>query len=117
VADEGWTAGARLYAGRPDPTWSVDATSARALRALGERLPSIERWPSQRASIGYRGCWLRAPEGARWVAYDGVVVAESDSATIGRRDAERAFERAVLQSAPAGLLPPGLAPDGHARKP
>jgi len=90
----------------------VGSETASALLALWERLPVLDRWPAPSAILGYRGCWLQAPQGQRWLAYDGVVVNEDRTVTgavaHGRRDAQRQFERAVLSTAPPGLLPDGI---------
>ena len=109
-----WTAGALVYSGRADPNWPVDPDTARTLVARLDRLPSLSGWLAPRSILGYRGVWLRAPDQRRWLAYDGVVVQEgaagTERAAGARRDDARAFERAVLATAPSGLLPSGTAP-------
>jgi hypothetical protein len=104
VADD-WSAGARLYSGRVDPSWSVPAGQARALLATLQTLPASDRTQPRRRGLGYRGCWLRAPDGSSWIAADGLVAERSGAASAVRCDDQRAFERAVLATAPAGLLP------------
>lgn len=102
-----WHAGARLYVGRVDPSWRVSAADARAIVAIWTTLPASERVHPRGRQLGYRGCWLRGPDGTSWAAADGLVAeraAESDSV---RRDDERAFERALLATAPPGILPGG----------
>jgi hypothetical protein len=103
-----------VYSGRPDPNWPVDPETARHLIAMLDHLPSISRWPAPRSALGYRGVWLRSSDQHRWVAYDGVVVDEGVTGTEHmartRRDDARVFERAVLATAPPGLLPSSAAP-------
>jgi hypothetical protein len=106
--DDEWTAGAQIFSGRPDPAWPVSAASAGELRAIWDGLTPVGQWPAPRAALGYRGCWLRASSGARWLAYDDVVLMATGSSIVGRADAAHAFARAVLRSAPAGTLPADL---------
>jgi hypothetical protein len=58
--------------------------------------------------LGYRGCFFRDPNGAEWRAYGGVVENRSSAGREARRDHDRSFERMIVGSAPAGLLPAGL---------
>ena len=103
-----WSAGARLYAGRVDPSWRVPAARARTLLALWSSLPPSDRAHPGRGGVGYRGCWLRAPDGSSWVVADGLAAERSSASSQVRRDAQRAFERALLETAPEGLLPDDL---------
>jgi hypothetical protein len=105
-----WTAGALLFSGRPDPTWTVDPVAAGKLVALWytfDPLPA-EASPATPPALGYRGCFLRDPHGRQWTAYKGVVTMSFDQQSESRSDPDRSFERAGLQSAPPGLLPPSL---------
>jgi len=68
--------------------------------------------PSQAASpaaplLGYRGCTLDCGTRGRWQSYGGVVA----SGDIHKYDPERKFERLLLGSAPANLLPPEILPE------
>jgi len=117
-----WRAGALVYSGRPDPTWAVDEGRANELLGLWHQLARGSEWLDPPARLGYRGCWLERSDGARWEARDGSVAQfgsgrqtrESRPAPPGsrapdevRRDAARAFERAVLASAPPDIrFPP-----------
>jgi hypothetical protein len=90
-----------LYSGRPDPEWEVGAH-------LAERwndLPPLTGDPPAPPPLGYRGVTLTGPQGERYEAYGGAVVRDRRER---RADPGRAFERAVLDSAPPGLLPEGL---------
>jgi hypothetical protein len=116
--DEAWTAGALVFSGRPDPGWRLDAATAARVVAALDALPELERAPRAprtRKRLGYRGCFLAAPDGTRWTAHAGVVVEERASGApatrVVRRDDGRAFERLVLATAPPGTLPPGIADD------
>jgi hypothetical protein len=108
LGDAGWTAGARIFSGRPDPAWPVAAASAAELLAIWEDLTPIAQWPPPRPIAGYRGCWLCAASGERWLAYDDVVLMSTGSSIVGRADGAHAFARAVLRGAPAGALPADL---------
>jgi hypothetical protein len=99
---EGWTAGASIFSGRRDPTWSVPAELGLRLERLWNQLPP---WSGERPRpppLGYRGCRLVAPDGREWTAFRELVVQADDA----RRDGEREFERQVIGSAPPEVLPP-----------
>jgi hypothetical protein len=104
-----------VFSGRPDPTWPVSREAAKRLVVLVHRLPPIDRAGAPRSVLGYRGCWLRAPDGEHWCAFDGIVVQErgagSQRVITGRRDAERSVERAILATAPPGVLPGEITPE------
>ena len=109
--DAAWSAGARLYSGRVDPSWSVDAAHARAAVEIFRALPPSARVHPAGGGVGYRGCWLRAPDGRSWVAANGLVAERAPAHDEVREDAQRAFERAILATAPDGVVPPGVKPD------
>ena len=97
-----WIAGALVYSGRRDPTWPVPVDLGRRLEKLWAGLPE---WSGERPPLpvlGYRGCMLTAPDGRVWRAFRELVTLAADS----RRDSEREFERSLIASAPAGVLPP-----------
>jgi hypothetical protein len=98
-----WIGGASVYSGRRDPTWRVPAELGRILEATWAGLPpwSDPRRPRAPA-LGYRGCWLKAPDGRTWTVFRELVALATDD----RRDGEREFERSLIASAPDGLLPP-----------
>lgn len=115
--DSPWSAGARLYSGRVDPSWSVDAVRARAAVAQFHALAPSARVHPAGGGVGYRGCWLRAPDGTSWVAANGLAAERAPGRDEVRDDADRAFERAILVTAPEGVLPPGVKPDGRGSPP
>ena len=98
-----WMAGALLQSGQTDPTWAL---SAEAGSALAARFAQFDPWLSGRPHqprIGYCGAWLLAPDGQCWIAFQGVVW--RDGTMDARRDADRAFESALLATAlPSALL-------------
>lgn len=112
-----WSAGARLYSGRVDPSWSVDAARARAAVVLFRTLAPSTRVHPAGGGVGYRGCWLRAPDGTSWVAANGLAAERAAGHDEVREDGERAFENAILATAPEGVLPPGVKPDGRGSPP
>lgn len=115
--DVAWSAGARLYSGRVDPSWSVDAARARAAVAVFRALAPSARVHPAGGGVGYRGCWLRAPDGTSWVAANGLAAERAAGHDEVREDGERAFEHAILATAPDGVLPPGVKPDGRGSPP
>ena len=110
--DAAWSAGARLYSGRVDPSWSVPASRGRAIVALFRTLSPSTRVHPDGGGLGYRGCWLRAPDGTAWVVASGLAAQRSPGSVAAgdevREDPRCDFERAILATAPAGTLPPDL---------
>jgi hypothetical protein len=90
-----------VFSGRPNPTWRVPVETARKLERLWQRLePSEAAFPAA-PLLGYRGCTLDCGTKGRWQSYGGVVA----SGDIHKYDPERKFERLLIGSAPANLLP------------
>ncbi len=104
-----WIAGASVYSGRPDPTWPVDAGAAARLVRQWEALPVTSDARKAAPALGYRGCFLRDAAGHEWRAFRGIAETDRDGRRDVRQDADRTFERALLATAPAGLLPPHIA--------
>jgi hypothetical protein len=104
TSETGWIAGALVFSGRPDPTWPISQDVAAELVATWESLPPTDATSSPPA-LGYRGCYVRDPDGRMWTAYHELVTQSGER----RRDDERRFERTVLSSAPTGVLPPSTA--------
>jgi transposase len=101
----GWTGGAYLFSGRPDPRWPVSDQAAESLLALWDRMrprPDVE---PPAPVLGYRGCFLRATDGRVWLAFRGTVWLTSGDSTEARADEGRMFERLLARSAPEGALP------------
>jgi hypothetical protein len=99
-------AGASVYSGRPDPVWSVDDALVQRLQRLWEAAPAVsdaEAGPSPPV-LGYRGAFVRLPDGRTWHVFEGVVQVGDER----RADRDGEFERTVLASAPPGALPPAL---------
>ena len=95
---------AYLYSGRPDPSWSLVAASVSELLALIAGAPPAPV-RTVAPALGYRGCVLITDEGT-WTAFQGrVVVARMGDEEVVLVDQDRAFELALLRSAPAGLIP------------
>jgi hypothetical protein len=106
-----WTAGAFLFSGRPDPSWPVPEALVEKLVGLWQSLPlasGTKHEPKPPAGLGYRGALLRDPHDRRWLARSGLVRLETASGSQTRSDPEREFEKKLLSSAPAGVLPEGL---------
>jgi hypothetical protein len=104
TSESGWTAGASVFSGRPDPTWPISTVLATELIAIWETLASTGEVPTMPV-LGYRGCFAREPAGRTWTAFHDLVTLRSNGGFETRRDDERRFERTVLTSAPEGTLP------------
>ena len=103
-----WTAGASVFSGRPDPVWEVKPALAVRLEKIWSSLKPSETEPPPHPALGYRGCFLKGPRGREWGAFGAVVTLRSSRRSESRRDPAKKFERALLASAPAALLPPWL---------
>jgi hypothetical protein len=104
TSESGWTAGAFVFSGRPDPTWPISSDVAEQLVVIWETLVPTDDAPTP-PPLGYRGCFVRDPGGRTWTAFHELVTLSSEGSSETRRDDDRRFERTVLASAPAGTLP------------
>ena len=105
----GWTAGAQIFSGRPDPVWDVRHAVAKKLVEIWDSLPvANEKAEPDSGHLGYRGCFLRDAAQQEWQAFGGVVSLRTKSRVEVRADRVRKFERALIASAPKGVLPEGL---------
>jgi hypothetical protein len=96
----GWTGGAFVFSGRPDPTWPL--ARGEELAAHWDALGPWEGEPPEPPQLGYRGAFLVDDDtGREWTAYSGAVRLGNDV----RRDEPREIERAILAAAPPGVLP------------
>jgi hypothetical protein len=93
----------------------VEPNAAAGLVESFERLePSPRSVPAQ-SVLGYRGAWLCAPDGRCWCGFAGMAwvagrQAHREALEDVRRDEAHAFERAILSTAPPGVLPASLSP-------
>jgi hypothetical protein len=101
-----WSAQVHVFAGRPDPTWTVAEADAAALLAQWEGLASATAAAPSPPPLGYRGVTLRAGDGTTWHAYAGVVELRRLDDSVRRSDPQRDWERRLLATAPPGVLPP-----------
>ena len=103
-----YTAGVSVFSGRPDPTWSIGEDVGSKLEQLFETLESYEGPAISAPPLGYRGAFLRDDSGHQWLAYRETVTLTEPNRSEVRRDKGRQFERAIVDSAPQGLIPPAL---------
>jgi len=67
-----WIGIARLFSGRPDPTWDVAAADVEQLQKIWD---SLEPWKGhipRSAPLGYRGCEVHGPDRTELHAFGGV---------------------------------------------
>ncbi len=100
-----WTAGAIIFSGRPDPTWTINAETARELQQVWINLQPWSGKAPSAPPLGYRGCFLRSGEGREWFVFGGMVTRKGVGGSESRLDKEHFFEKLLLNSAPPGLLP------------
>lgn len=98
-------AGVSIFSGRPDPTWPVSEALALDLLNRFENSAIHTGPPPTAPPLGYRGAFLRDDAGNEWYAYRGVVTAKIAGNSDARMDANRTFERTLVDSIPDGLLP------------
>ena len=103
-----YTAGVSVFSGRPDPTWSIGEDVGGKLEQLFETLESYDGPAISAPPLGYRGAFLRDDSGHQWLAYREIVTLTEPNRSEVRRDKGRQFERAIVDSAPQGLIPPAL---------
>ncbi len=103
-----WTAGASVFSGRPDPLWQAKPALAARLEKIWRALKPSDIEPPPSPALGYRGCFLKGPRSQEWFAFAGVVTLRTPRRSQSRHDPAKKFERTLLASAPAALLPPWL---------
>lgn len=103
---EEWVAGAFVFSGRRDPTWTVDKKTVKQLEKIWDSLESLKEKTLSAPSLGYRGCFLRSIDNREWFVYNEVVTLKIGDSSKSRFDKNRMFEKLLLKSAPEGLLPP-----------
>lgn len=99
---------AHVFSGREDPSWELTRADALHLAELWRALPPSPPKRTTVSALGYRGCSVANDRGERWTAAGGQVTCDAAGAVDVRADPERRFERAVLATAPPGLLPGDL---------
>jgi hypothetical protein len=106
-----WIAGAFVFSGRPEPTWSVNKKLIYELEKVWNSIEhtSPDRFPSPSPPIlGYRGCFVREYDtntNHGWFVYKSAVTLEMNDSSELRFDRHCKFERLLLFSAPQGVLP------------
>lgn len=98
-----WIAGARIFSGRPDPTWPLTAEAAERALTLWDAAAVTAAPIPAAPPLGYRGAVLAAPDGRRWMAFGGIVEMRTDATVERRADPERLFERFLIAAAPEPL--------------
>jgi hypothetical protein len=97
---------AEIYSGRPDPEWPLSNRQVAMLRRVWDELPPTESTPPRAPGLGYRGSAVRCASGEEWVADGGLVTLKQAGVIRERRDdARRRFEKALLHTAPKGVVP------------
>ena len=103
--DRTYIAGASIFSGRPDPTWPLDEEAGGKLEQLFDGLQKYEGPTVSAPPLGYRGVFLRDNAGHEWFAYREIVTLKEANRSEARKDTGREFERALVASAPEGLIP------------
>ena len=108
-----WIAGAFVFSGRTNPSWRLDEPRAAELMRIWDELRPADAARANHDAdrpVGYDGCYATNSAGDRWIARDAHVSQHAGTSSKHRDDPQRRFERALLRSAPEGLLPPNLCP-------
>ena len=103
-----WVGGALVFSGRPDPTWELSQKTAKQLMQIWRSLEGHTEEPATSPGLGYRGSFLKGPEGHEWLAWGGVVTLRTAAGRESRIDKNRSFEKSLLSSAPKGMVPAAL---------
>jgi hypothetical protein len=102
-SDALWRASALIFSGRANPQWAISDASAAQLVPVWSALPATHARATA-PGLGYSGCVLLDGE-RRWHAFDGIAILTSAGRVEIRADANRAFEFAILATAPPGTIP------------
>jgi len=105
---EKWIAGALLFSGRRDPEWQLSPEIVRNLLKLWDVMPRSSKATPNLSRLGYRGMFLRGRGSLEWIAYEGIAWLQTAAEPEVRTDKARAFEKALMASAPQGFLPASL---------
>lgn len=100
------TVSAIVFSGRPDPVWTISEREREMVARFWARLAPTRTGPPAAPVLGYKGVSLACSSGERWFAYGGVCAhADAHGAEEFRADPDRAFERALVNTAPKGAVP------------
>jgi len=97
-----------IFSGRPDPTWHVSTARADELLGIWSGLSVVADGATdglKASRLGYAGSRLANNRGDTWLARDERVFSRIDATAECRSDPARRFERMLLSTAPAGMLP------------
>ena len=97
-----------VYSGRPDPEWPLSAGQVARLRRAWSRLTVKPSPPTLPPSLGSRGTAMRCVRGEEWRAYGGCVTHTAGGRVESRSDEDHRFEKALLATAPSGVVPSGI---------
>jgi hypothetical protein len=100
--ESAFIATALIFSGRRDPQWRLSEQTAAALTELWRQMEQAPAAAAEPPGLGYRGCTVDRDPQFRWHAYGGVVSGGDER----KHDPQRRFERFILESAPAGAIPP-----------
>jgi hypothetical protein len=103
-----YAASALVFSGRPDPRWQVTEPQAQSLRALWEQSATTAAPEPHATPLGYRGVSIICEENEEFFAYGGRVRMKTGTIIEWRIDEEQRFERLLLSTSPAGILPPEI---------
>ena len=102
----GWSGGALVFSGRPDPVWEPSDRAVAELEVVWRSLDAHTGESPTSPTLGYRGAFLRNGMGQEWFAYGGRVTLKTLAGSESRSDKDRSFEKLLLASAPEGMIPP-----------
>lgn len=98
-----------IYSGRTDPQWVVSEDEADSLIKLWSSLPLSGKKLILPAILGYKGCYLSSSTKMKWISFREVVTCyKSGKIAESRSDPDRIFERKILDTAPADVIPKAM---------
>ena len=97
-----------VFSGRPNPSWSLPEGVHASLMSMWDEASPCPPGLIHESRLGYRGITLVCDDGSQFDAFEGKICYSHDSSSEWRVDADRGFEKTLLTSAPADLLPTGL---------
>jgi hypothetical protein len=104
-----WVCGAHVYSGHTDPEWVISDKEAEHLIDIWGSLAPSSRRVVRPNILGYKGCFISSSMKMKWVSFRGIINCYKNGKFVESRfDAERIFEKKILDTAPDGTVPKAM---------
>lgn len=104
-----WLCKAKLDFEEKQPVWKIEKTRATKLLEIWNSLKTtLDSKHSKSAYLGYGGTYIKSSDNSEWHIYNHTVTLRNNSTLEIRIDKNRYFEKAILKTAPKGIIPDAL---------